>query len=362
MDETMTVDELLAAAPFAALRLDAQGAVVACNDRATALLGVSDIDLGRSIAEVCPIGEPGGWPRLLVEGRAGRRRWRTRGCVCEWRTQSLRDGGALCYAVEVPAREELERTALRAILDNVSIAVWVVGADGRYLYHEGCGLAKVGLRPGQMVGASVFEVFAGNPALEVLRRGLAGETARYPATTPGAVEWDTWQVPVRGGDGDVEALVGISLEITELKQATHELQAKLDLIERQQRAIREMLTPIIEVWDRVLTLPLVGLVDSVRTAEIMENLLQAVVRTRARFAVLDLTGVDVVDTGTASHVLGLIRAIRLLGAEGILTGIHPGIAHTIVSLGIDLRGLEVRASLREALEHCITRLQDRRRS
>jgi rsbT co-antagonist protein RsbR len=112
----------------------------------------------------------------------------------------------------------------------------------------------------------------------------------------------------------------------------------------------------------VLTLPLVGLVDSVRTAEIKENLLQAVVRTRARFAVLDLTGVDVVDTGTASHVLGLIRAIRLLGAEGILTGIHPGIAHTIVSLGIDLRGLEVRASLREALEHCITRLQDRRRS
>ncbi|WP_434417313.1 STAS domain-containing protein [Nannocystis pusilla] len=106
----------------------------------------------------------------------------------------------------------------------------------------------------------------------------------------------------------------------------------------------------------MITLPIVGLIDSVRTAEIMDNLLQTVARTRARFAILDLTGVEVVDTGTASHLIGMIQAIRLLGAEGILTGIHPVIAQTIVSLGVDLTRVGVHAKLRDALQYCITRL------
>lgn len=103
----------------------------------------------------------------------------------------------------------------------------------------------------------------------------------------------------------------------------------------------------------MLTLPIIGLVDSVRTAEVMDDLLQSVARVRARYAILDMTGVEVVDTQTASHLIGLIRAIRLLGAEGIITGIHPTIAQTIVALGVDLRGIVVRASLREALKYCI---------
>jgi rsbT co-antagonist protein RsbR len=99
-----------------------------------------------------------------------------------------------------------------------------------------------------------------------------------------------------------------------------------------------------------------GLVDSVRTAEIMDNLLQAVSRLRVRYAILDLTGVEVVDTGTASHLIGMIEAIRLLGAEGILTGIHPMIAQTVVSLGVDLSRVTVHAKLRDALQYCLVRL------
>jgi rsbT co-antagonist protein RsbR len=120
-----------------------------------------------------------------------------------------------------------------------------------------------------------------------------------------------------------------------------------------------MSTPIIEVWDGVLTLPILGLVDSVRTAEIMDGLLQAVTRVRARFAILDMTGVDVIDTSTAGHLLGLIRAIRLLGAEGIITGIHPNIAQTMVSLDVDLSNIKVHANLREALKYCIARARPR---
>ena len=96
------------------------------------------------------------------------------------------------------------------------------------------------------------------------------------------------------------------------------------------------------------------------TAEIMDNLLQTVGRTRARFAILDLTGVEVVDTGTASHLIGMIQAIRLLGAEGILTGIHPMIAQTIVALGVDLTRVAVFAKLRDALYYCIGQLGRKR--
>nr|WP_263429406.1 STAS domain-containing protein [Nannocystis pusilla] len=131
------------------------------------------------------------------------------------------------------------------------------------------------------------------------------------------------------------------------------MRQKLELIERQQEVIRELATPIIEVWDGVLTMPIVGLIDTARTAEIMESLLQAVTQTRARFAILDLTGVEVVDTGTASHLIRMIQAIRLLGTEGILTGIHPTIAQTIVALGVDLSHVAVYAKLRDALKHCI---------
>ena len=120
--------------------------------------------------------------------------------------------------------------------------------------------------------------------------------------------------------------------------------------------IRELSTPVIEVWDGILTLPIVGLVDSVRTAEIMDNLLQTVVRTGSRFAILDLTGVQVVDTHTASHLIGLIQAIRLLGAEGLFTGIHPNIAETIVAIDIDLTHVRVFAKLRDALKHCIAQM------
>jgi rsbT co-antagonist protein RsbR len=138
----------------------------------------------------------------------------------------------------------------------------------------------------------------------------------------------------------------------EAKRREDELRARLELIERQ----RELSTPIIEVWDGVAALPIVGLIDSVRTAEIMDNLLQTVTRTGARFAILDLTGVQVVDTSTASHLIGLIQAIRLLGAEGVLTGIPPSIAQTIVNIGVDLTRVRVFAKLRDALRHCIAQM------
>src|SRR6478752_293336 len=131
------------------------------------------------------------------------------------------------------------------------------------------------------------------------------------------------------------------------------LRDKLELIERQSATIRALATPIIKVWDEVLCLPVIGTVDSARTADMMEALLQTVVREQARYAVVDLTGVEVVDTATADHVIQLFKAAGVLGVEGILCGIRPAVAQTVVALGVDLTSVRTMRTLQDALRYCI---------
>lgn len=128
-----------------------------------------------------------------------------------------------------------------------------------------------------------------------------------------------------------------------------ELEDKLETIDRQRAAIRELSTPVIEVWAGVLCLPVVGVVDSARSSDITERLLIAVVERRAKCAIIDITGIEVMDTGTADHFIRMTKAVRLLGARCILTGISPAIAQTIVHMGVEMQGVETRRTLRHAL-------------
>jgi rsbT co-antagonist protein RsbR len=148
----------------------------------------------------------------------------------------------------------------------------------------------------------------------------------------------------------------VGLDVSESKRKEQELSTQLELIQQQQQIIRELGTPIIQVWDEVLTVPMMGVVDSRRAADLMEDLLAEVVRTRARFAILDLTGVEVLDTATASHILRMVASIRLLGAEGIITGIRPTVAQTMVTLGVDLSTIVTLATLRDGLKLCMKKL------
>jgi rsbT co-antagonist protein RsbR len=132
--------------------------------------------------------------------------------------------------------------------------------------------------------------------------------------------------------------------------ANRELEAKLETIERQQAAIRELSTPIIEVWAGVLCLPVVGIVDSQRSAEMTETLLEMIVVKQARTAIVDITGIDVMDTKTADHFIKMAKAVRLLGADCILSGINPGIAQTLTHIGVDLTGVRTMRNLRDALQ------------
>jgi rsbT co-antagonist protein RsbR len=136
-----------------------------------------------------------------------------------------------------------------------------------------------------------------------------------------------------------------------------ELEEKLETIERQRSSIRELSTPIIEIWDRILCLPIVGVMDTTRSAEMTDSLLKAVVERAARCTIIDITGIDIMDTGTADHFIRMAKAVQLLGADCILTGINPYIARTIVQMGVTLSGITTHRSLRTALQRYIARPQ-----
>jgi rsbT co-antagonist protein RsbR len=126
-------------------------------------------------------------------------------------------------------------------------------------------------------------------------------------------------------------------------------QTREDIIRRQQQDLLELSTPVIKLFEGVLAVPMIGTLDSARTQVVMETLLQRIVETGSRLAIIDITGVPTVDTLVAQHLLKTVSAIRLMGAECIISGIRPQIAQTIVHLGIDLQGIASKASLADAL-------------
>ena len=121
------------------------------------------------------------------------------------------------------------------------------------------------------------------------------------------------------------------------------------IILRQQEELLELSTPVVTLWDGILALPMIGTLDSARTQVVMESLLQRIVETGSEVAIIDITGVPTVDTLVAQHLLKTVTAIRLMGADCIISGIRPQIAQTIVHLGVDLRGVITKASLADAL-------------
>jgi len=151
--------------------------------------------------------------------------------------------------------------------------------------------------------------------------------------------------------GMARALWTLSAAVDMLAQHTVTTfqQAREDIIRRQQEELLELSTPVVKLWDGVLAVPMIGVLDSGRTQMVMEALLQRIVETGSGIAIIDITGVPTVDTLVAQHLLKTVTAIRLMGADCIISGIRPQIAQTIVHLGIDLQGVQTKASLADAL-------------
>jgi rsbT co-antagonist protein RsbR len=128
------------------------------------------------------------------------------------------------------------------------------------------------------------------------------------------------------------------------------------VITRQQQELLELSTPVVKLWDGILAAPMIGTLDSARTQMVMESLLQKIVETESQIAIIDITGVPTVDTLVAQHLLKTVTALRLMGAECIISGVRPPIAQTIVHLGVDLQGVTTKANLADALALALKRL------
>lgn len=147
-----------------------------------------------------------------------------------------------------------------------------------------------------------------------------------------------------------ELLDRLAMITMEAYMATRE-----ELIGRQQQELLELSTPVVKLWDGILALPIIGTLDSSRTQMVMENLLQTVVATNSKYAIIDITGVPTVDTLVAQHLLKTITAARLMGAECIISGVRPQIAQTIVHLGINLEDVITKAKLSDAFALALER-------
>jgi rsbT co-antagonist protein RsbR len=131
--------------------------------------------------------------------------------------------------------------------------------------------------------------------------------------------------------------------------------AREEVISRQQEEMLELSTPVVKLWEGILALPIIGTLDSARTQIVMESLLQKIVNTGSEIAIIDITGVPTVDTMTAQHLLKTVAALRMMGADCIISGIRPQIAQTIVHLGVDLQGVTTKATLADALAMALKR-------
>jgi rsbT co-antagonist protein RsbR len=249
--------------------------------------------------------------------------------------------------------KELRAASYARSLIEVSLDPLVtIGADGKIMDVNKATERVTGVSRKHLIGADFLDYFTEpDKAREGYRKVFSeGSVTDYPLTirhASGRTIDVLYNAAVYKDEaGKVQGVFAAARDMTAFKKAAEEAAAKqTEVIQRQAQEILEISTPVMQVWEGVLVAPLIGTLDSQRTQQFMERLLQRIVETNSPMALVDVTGVPTVDTQTAQHLIDTISAVRLLGAQVILTGIRPAIAQTLVHLGVDLSGIITRSSL-----------------
>jgi PAS domain S-box-containing protein len=260
-----------------------------------------------------------------------------------------------------------ERALLRSVIDAIpDTHLFVKDRASRFVITNAAHLQTLGLqRVAQVIGKTDQELTPGPLADQY----YADEQALMESGVPlhdliepvidsaGAQHWYlTSKVPLRDASGNVTGHVGVSRNITALRQAEQErgrLQA--EMIRMQEAALRELSTPLIPISDNVLVMPLIGTLNDQRTQQILETLLEGITASGAEIAILDITGVPVVDTHTANALIRAAQAVKLVGAQVVLSGIRPEVAQTMVGLGVDFRDIVTSSTLQSGVAYALKR-------
>jgi rsbT co-antagonist protein RsbR len=186
-----------------------------------------------------------------------------------------------------------------------------------------------------------------------------------PVTVPDGSIHTIWtrKYPMRDEQGRVAGLCGIITDITDIKRRREEIEhleadikQKKAIIEAQTTLLDQLSVPVIQVWENILLLPLIGVIDSRRAAQVLESMLISIASAGAQIVIVDITGVPVVDTSVASYLVRAVQAAQLLGCQTLLVGISPEIAQTLVGLGVDFSKITTRSTLRSGLEYALKQL------
>jgi len=243
-------------------------------------------------------------------------------------------------------------THYRLLVESVNdYAIITLDVDGNVTtWNKGAERIK-GYKPKEIIGRH-FSCFYPQEKI----RARLPERELKAAATEGRFEDEGWRLRKDGSQfwanviitalrdqaGNLVGFGKVTRDLTEQKQAE-------ETIARQAQEILEVSTPVVQVWDGVVAAPLIGTLDSQRTEQFMERLLQRIVETNSPVALVDITGVPTIDTQTAQHLIETITAVRMLGAQVVLTGVRPVLAQTLVHLGIDLSHIVTRSSLSAGL-------------
>jgi rsbT co-antagonist protein RsbR len=249
--------------------------------------------------------------------------------------------------------QALSLSTFGKVMGSARLILFAVDRSGVTTMSDGKGLELIGQKPGERVGRNELDATLGTPENGHLQRALAGETLRVLVEPAKGVYFDTWYLPQRDENDQPDGVLGIAIDATDRVLSEQRLAEKIELVAQQTLTIRDLAAPIIKVWQEVVCMPIIGSVDAARASDMMERLLESIVREKARFAILDLTGVDVMDTPTVHHMLRIFAAARTVGVEGVLSGVRPAVAQSVVSLGVDISGLRMMRTLHDALGWCL---------
>ncbi len=249
----------------------------------------------------------------------------------------------------VPTQAEQAASYARSLIEASLDPLVTISAEGKITDVNEASVQATGVLREQLIGTDFSNYFTEpQKAREGYRQVFSeGFVRDYPLAirhVSGRIIDVLYNASVyKDQSGKVLGVFAAARDITERKRAEERVQ-------QQSREIMELSTPVMQVWQGVVAAPLIGSLDSQRTQQFMERLLNRIVETNSPVALVDIMGVPTIDTQTAQHLIETISAVRLLGAQVVLTGVRPAIAQTLVHLGVDLTGIITRSSLSAGLK------------
>ena len=240
------------------------------------------------------------------------------------------------------------------ILDQIPSLVMAVDKDMRVIYVNHRAIEFAGKPEEKILGEHCYNIFHTSDCRsdqccvqKALETGKPFSNRTEAVFNGEELNMEYYAVPLKNEKGDIVGGLEFVVDITK------QVQYEQNLIE-QSKTIQKLSTPTIKLWEGILVMPIIGVIDSIRAQNMMETMLEKIAESYAKVIILDIFGVAAVDTAVAQHLIKIAKATKLMGCECILSGISPPVAQTIVQLGIDMESIHTKSTLADALAEAFT--------